>query len=103
MYLYPTNNEEVVKTVIKLKDGKSLEYDVLRAEVLKRIGEVTTNLLTHLVNNCFKISILSHCLKYEIIKSLHKGEDKLEVINISKIIEKILKKRINNLMEKYKI
>lgn len=112
MYLYPTNDTEVKKTIKELKQKKAPGYDGIRSETLKKVSEEIASHLTYIVNKCFSTGCFPECLKIGIVKPLYKGGDILEILNyrpislisnISKIIEKIAKSRITQFIDKFKI
>lgn len=112
IYLYPPNEEEIIKEINSLKPKKSPGNDNIRSEVLKQISHEIAGPLTYLVNKCFDTGSFPQCMKIGIIKPLYKTGDKEELVNyrpislisnLAKIIEKVLKSRIVNFFNKYNI
>lgn len=112
MYLYPTNETEVIKVIRQLKPKKSPGDDGIRSETLKEISSEIVSPVMYLINKCFDTGRFPELLKIGMIKPLHKGGDKLEIINyrpislisnVAKIIEKIIKCRLINFLNKYKL
>lgn len=112
MYLYPTDELEIKKVIEKLKSKKTPGHDNIRSETLKLISNEIAVPLTYITNKCFDTGCFPKSLKIGIIKPIHKGGDYLRVVNyrpislisnIAKIIERILKCRIVNFLNKHKL
>lgn len=112
IYLSPTSIEEVKQTIVQLKTGKAPGKDEITAEVLKKIADVISEQLTHLINLIIEEGICPNQFKIGIVKPLFKNGDKTDVCNyrpislistIAKIFEKVIKTRITKYLNKYKI
>lgn len=112
LYLKPTDENEVLRCINLLKNGKSPGYDGIRSEVLKEIANVIKRPLASLINRSFSTALFPDVLKIGVVKPVYKSGDKREMSNyrpislmssISKIFEMILKERINKFASKYNI
>lgn len=111
-YLISVEPVELARVISELKTKKSTGYDGIKAEMLKEIKDEISEPLTYLVNTCFQKGCFPDILKLGIIRPIFKGGDRSEMINyrpitlisnIAKIIEKLIKTRMINYLEKYKI
>lgn len=112
IYFSHTNEEEVANTINELKSKKSPGVDKLRVETIKNIVEHIVKPITYIINSSLDSGIFPSAFKIAVIKPLHKSGDKTSVgnyrpisllSNLAKIFEKILKKRIIEFMNKYKV
>lgn len=111
-FLAPTNKREVEDSIKSLKNNKAPGYDMIKAETLKNIAEEISPHIAFLINMIFDTGIYPSAFKTAVIQPLYKNGDKTETCNyrpisiissLSKIVEKILKFRINEYTKKYKL
>ena len=86
--------------------------DGIKTSFMKRCRQFVVPIISILANLCFRTGVFSSCFKRSIVSPVHKGGDGNDVNNyrpisvlpcISKIIEKLLNKRLFNYLDKYKI
>lgn len=94
---------EILLTINEMKGGSAPGFDGISVEILKNISQHITKPLSHLINLSFNSGQFPDLYKIAIISPLYKNGDKKVVSNyrpisllsnISKIIEKIAKKKI---------
>lgn len=111
-YIFPTDEEEVIKTIHSLKNTGSTGEDQISTKLLKYIAEVIAEPLTIVTNKIFLRGIYPSKLKEALIIPLHKKGSRTDFGNyrpialistISKVIEKLLLARINKFLERNNI
>ncbi|KAG7308231.1 hypothetical protein JYU34_006904 [Plutella xylostella] len=112
MFLRPTCPDEVFKTIFMLKNTNSVGPDELSTKILKISADIIALVMSHLINLSFEHGIFPNKLKFYMIKPLHKQGDKTLMNKyrpmallpvISKIFEKIFKKRLISFLDKFSI
>lgn len=112
IFFSPTNNQEVIRIISDLKNKKAPGDDGLKAETLKLISEYIASPLTYIINKMFQLGKFPTALKLSIVTPIFKNGDKSEmgnyrpvslISNIAKIVEKIIKIRLTNFLEKQHI
>lgn len=112
IFLEPTDEEEVVRTIATLKNHKAPGHDCLRAEILKIVSEHVCRPIAHLINRSFECGIFPQSFKTTIITPIYKQGDKLSVANyrpislttsFAKVYEKILHKRLTSFFNKHDV
>lgn len=112
IFFEPVSTEEVVNFINELKEGTSPGYDNLPAKLLKQIAPLLANPLQYIFNLSLKTGVFPSAFKKSIVIPLFKKGDTKLVTNyrpisltpcISKVLEKIVKKRLCKFMDKHKI
>ena len=112
LFIKPVNKQEIIDIVTTCNSKKSLDYHNLSFSFIKNIIISISQPLTILINNIFLQGIFPNCLKIAKVTLLHKGgnyEDPSNfrptsiVSQFSKIIEKLLKCRLNSFISKYSL
>lgn len=110
-YFFPTNNIEVKKIVMAIRDGTSIGHDGICNRFVKLIIEGIAEPLVHIINSSFQLGIVPDGLKIARIIPLFKAGDPCVPGNyrpisilpsISKVIEKIVANRLRHFLEKQK-
>lgn len=108
-YLSPVSPDEVYLTILGLKDT-SAGLDNIRASHLKAVADVISSTLCIIINRIFEGGIFPQILKKAKIIPVFKKGDRLLISNyrpisilssISKIIERLFVKRLNDFLAKY--
>ncbi|XP_045481739.1 uncharacterized protein LOC123685892 [Harmonia axyridis] len=111
-FLFPTSEDEVRGMIRELKNGGAPGNDGIRTELIKNIQDEIMEHIMLLANLCFETAEFPNIFKVGVIKPLFKSGDKTILShyrpigltsNLSKIVEKLLKMRIVNFLEKNKI
>lgn len=112
IYLEDTNEEEIARTIQSLKNKKSCGIDKISTETIKTLSIYITRPLTYIVNLSFATGKYPTAFKTAIIKPVYKNGNKLDIgnyrpisliSNLGKILEKILKARIDKFLTKFNI
>lgn len=110
MFLHATNPQEVKQIVRHLKSCHSTGFDDISTEVVKHSIEYLSDPLSHIFNNSIQSGIVPNQLKVAKVLPLFKSGEKSEFSNyrpisllpiFSKILEKIISKRLTNFLEKH--
>lgn len=110
--LLETDPAEVDSILGSLDSGSASGWDGIPVGFLKLARDLVVPLISQLTNLCFETGIFPDALKRSIITPVHKDGDKSDVNNyrpisvlpsFSKIIEKILNKRLISYLNKNKI
>ena len=108
IYLYPTTESEVVKTINNLKNS-SAGWDSIAPHTIKLTAVALCSPLTHLINLSFSSGYFPEEMKITKIIPLFKANDNMYLVNyrpiavlsvFSKIFEKIMYKRLYNFIRK---
>ena len=111
-FLTPVGLAELRNTLNDIKNKSSAGTDGLTLKMFSSMPECTLNHLSALINMSFEDGAFPNCLKSAIIIPLHKGGDKEQASNyrpiallptLSKIMERLVKKRLVSFLLKYKI
>lgn len=111
-YLKECDEEEVSNIINDLQNNKAPGPDTITVSMLKNISEVIVPVITYLANKIFEKGEFPEELKQTTITPIHKQGDKDKPENyrpialtsvFSKIVEKLIKKRIINYLQKIKI
>ena len=112
MFLTATNPLEVKDTILSLKNGKAVGIDGIKAELLKLMSTVISEPLAYIINKCFEKGHYPTAFKTSVVVPIYKNGDRHQIINFrpislitaySKIFEKVLKKRLCDYLNKFKI
>lgn len=104
--------KEVLLIINDMRGGSAPGFDGISVEILKTISQHIAKPLTHLINLSLSSRTFPDLYKTAIISPLYKDGDKKSVLNyrpisllsnISKIIEKIAKKKIMEELERHNI
>lgn len=109
MYLFPTDTEEVIKIIEKLKNNKSPGEDGITCEILKKAKEQVASIIADIINKHIQEETFPNEMKHSQIIPIYKAGDKENPGNyrpisllttMSKIFETVLKNRIVNFLYK---
>ena len=112
MFLNPTTEEEVHKTIQSLKNSKCHQHNDMPVFMWKLISDYITLPLKRIINHSFESGVFPDTLKTAKIVPLYKSGDRESCTNyrpisilkvLSKIFEKIFLSRIQCFIEKNKI
>ena len=112
MCLIPTNQHEILKIVKALKSKKSTGYDGISTKLLKQIIRNIVIPLEHIFNLSLSAGCCPDLLKLAKVIPIYKKDDPNKVTNyrpisllpcISKILEKIIYKRLDSFLSLNKI
>lgn len=112
IFFYETDPQEVEFYINELKCNKSPGFDLITSEILKLLIQEVKFPLSYLINKILNDGYFPKSFKIGLIKPLHKKGSKDTVENyrpitltssLSKVVEKIIKKRIVCYFEKYNI
>jgi hypothetical protein len=111
-FLYPTDEYEVIKTVHTLKNNSSPGIDNISNLCLKNISGYIATPLSFIINKCFEQGYFPEEFKVARVVPLHKSGIVGDPSNyrpisllsgMSKIMEKIIKTRLVNYLDKFNI
>lgn len=106
--LLDTDEAEVERIIMSLKDDCAAGWDNITTKILKQLKHILIPPLTHIFNKCLSSGVFPACLKKAIVVPVYKSGSKDQVTNyrpisllssISKILEKIINKRLVNYLE----
>lgn len=109
--LLETDPEEVHDTINSLKSTSASGWDEIPTRFLKIANALLVPIICHLANLSFAKGVFPSLLKKSIITPVYKSGDKNDINNyrpisvltsISKILEKLINKRLLNFLEKFK-
>lgn len=112
MFLEPTNNIEVLKIIMSLRNTNSVGYDLLSTGILKQVAQVIAHPIAHIANLSLEQGIFPERLKCSIVKPLYKKGATTDLNNyrpvtlipiLSKVLEKIYYIRLQSYLDKYNI
>lgn len=112
MYFFETDSTEVSNTIQELKLHKAPGLDSIAVNVLKITSHIISKPISHLINKIFETGYFPKHLKSAVIKPLFKKGNPLDmcnyrpislISNLSKIVEKIIKKRVVAFLEKFNL
>ena len=107
IYLTPTNSDEILKIITDLKNKKSSGHDGINSMLLRELKSSVCDPLAIIFNKSLETGELPSSLKLAKIVPIYKSKDKEEFKNyrpvsllpcISKILEKIIHKRLYNFL-----
>lgn len=111
MVLLPTDTFELKQLLNELKNKKSPGLDNIKAEVLKSVSEYILKPLEYIFNTCMTLGIWPSIFKESVIIPVYKKGNKEILSNyrpislithLSKLFEKVIKKRLTAYINKYK-
>lgn len=112
LFLKPITKNELIKQISTLKNNAAPGADKIPVILLKKFHKSLLDPILHLVNLIFETGTFPSIFKHAIVTPLHKSGDKKILSNyrpitltsnLSKIIEKCLKLRLNEFLEKNKL
>lgn len=110
IFFYPTCKEEIMLIIKSLRNNKAPGYDNITPIIIKEIAESIVNVLVHIFNLSMSSGIFPEKLKKAVVIPLFKKNDKTNPSNyrpiallsiFSKILEKIVKVRLVNFLNKH--
>lgn len=110
--LFPITENEVINSVMRLKQNKSPGYDEITPELLKLTIPYTSEVLQHIFNSSFDNGTFPNRMKIAKVVPIHKKGSKLEVNNyrpisllptLSKCLESIMFTRLSSYIQKYNL
>lgn len=104
--LLNTDEEEVNRLIMELKNECSAGWDKIPNRILKEHRYTLVPPLTYIFNKCLDVGIFPTALKKSVVLPIHKGGDRDRVNNYRPIsilpsLSKILERIINNRLTKY--
>jgi endonuclease V-like protein UPF0215 family len=108
IYLFPTDQNEIEKIISKLKNKGSFGNDKISNKIVKLLKHQISIPLTIIFNKCLVEGIFPERMKIAHVFPIYKSKSSHEVNNyrpislltsISKLLEKIIHKRIFNFLE----
>lgn len=111
-FLFPTDHGEIEKFINTLKEKNSKGHDDISNRILKKIYPGIINALEILFNKSLQEGLFPSNMKIAVVKPLYKSKSKTDMINyrpisllpvISKILEKIVNKRVVKFLTKHKV
>ena len=112
MFLFPTDNAEVLKALCNLKLGKSVGIDGISTEILRSCYDVIVPILVSLINKSIDEGLFTEPLKIAEVTQLYKSGKKTNTDNyrsisvlpvISKIFERVMFDRLYGYFTKEKL
>ena len=112
LFFNPTNPNEIINITKELNSSKSKGHDRISTFLLKQIIHVIVSPLTHIFNISIATGKVPRSLKIAKVNPVYKKEDPHEISNfrpisilpsISKILEKIIHKRLHNFLNIHKL
>lgn len=110
--LLSTDIREVEQTILALKSDCAPGWDGISASLLKSCKDIIVPPLTHIINTCFESGTFPNAFKKSIIHPIYKNGPRDSVNNyrpisilpsLSKIVEKLINKRLTHYLEHEKI
>ena len=108
-FIYPTSPNEIISIVSKFSNSTSKDFHNFNNKILKQIINPIAKVLTHIFNFSIEKGIFPDCFKISKVVPIFKKGSTFELSNyrpisivstISKILEKIMKNRINKFLDK---
>jgi len=112
IFLNPTDPEEVAKLIQNLKSKNSSGHDNITSKLLKHLNDELKSPICDLINKSINSGIFPDVYKLAEVVPIYKSKNKEETNNyrpisllptISKILEKIIHKRVYKFLQKNKI
>lgn len=110
--LLDTDEEEVYSIIMSLKNDSAAGWDRISNKILKEFKHILVPPLTYIYQKCLSDGIFPKCLKKSVVVPVHKSGSKDQITNYrpisilpstSKILEKIINKRLVQYLEKHSI
>ena len=110
-FVSPVSKEEIERTILSMKIGKSTGPNSIPTNVLKLTYKIISEPISTIVNNSFKTGIYPDMFKVAKIIPLHKKGSKLDLTNyrpisllsnLSKIFEKMMHIRLYKFLDRFK-
>ena len=107
-FMTPTSPEEIANLIQTLSSNKSTGPNSIPMSILKKIKNEISISLSAIINNSFENGIFPNLLKSAQVIPVFKNGSRLScnnyrpislLSNIGKIIEKLLRKRLNHVLE----
>lgn len=112
LFLNPVTENEIFRHINSLKNSSSQTHDLISNKILKMFSPVLIKPITHVTNTILLSGCFPDVFKKATIIPIHKTADKQELGNyrpialtnsVSKIIEKCIKTRLINFLDKHRI
>lgn len=110
--LFATDFIEIDSIIMSLKTCSAAGHDGIQTKVLKFAKDLIVPHITHICNLSFITGIFPNLFKTALIKPIYKGGDRDSISNyrpisilpaLSKILERLLNKRLTSYLTKFKI
>lgn len=110
--LLETDENEVMQTIASLKNSDSTGWDGIPSILFKLSSNILATPITRICNQCFEEGSFPEALKRSIVIPIYKSGDTHDISNyrpisllptLSKIIEKLINKRIKTFLQKNNI
>lgn len=110
LFFRPTDKIETLSYINELKTDSATGPDGISARILKQFKEILVTPITHIINLSLKQAIFPNICKIATVIPIHKKGDKSDMnnyrpisltSNLGKLIEKTIKARITNFLEKF--
>lgn len=111
-FMHPTSDDEIQSLIVLLKNKSASGLDGITNQLLKYIGKHIMQPLTHIFNLSLASGVFPESWKVAVVSPIHKGgcwDDPnnfrpISLLNVfSKLLEKIVNKRLSKFLEKYNI
>ena len=111
-FLKPTSEEEANSIIKQMKTNKAIDPNSIPTKILKMNQHIIAEPLVYLINLSFSTGVFPDLLKIANIILVLKQGDRQDynncrpiylISNLSKLIEKLAHKRLNNFLEKYSL
>lgn len=108
MFITPTDPHEVNRTIMNMKTNSAPGLDEIPTKILKSCSIVLSPLIAHICNMSIETGVFPNIFKKAKVTPIHKNDDKKSPSNyrpisvlscVSKILEKIVNKRLINYLE----
>ena len=112
LFLFPTNNSEVLSIISKLPSRAASGVDDIPICILKRNSEIISSPLTYIINLSLSNGVFPDHLKFARVTPIYKSDDPLSIANyrpisvlpaFSKIFERIMYNRLFNFLNKHNL
>jgi hypothetical protein len=112
MFVNPITQHEIIQEISKLKDKKAIGVHDIPVRILKSSKEILARPLERICNMSIQQGVFPNLMKIARVTPIHKNNEREYLQNyrpisilccVSKIIEKLMYKRLNNFLEKYSI
>lgn len=112
LVLLPTDTAEIKRIIVSLKNSKSSGYDNTPADLYKFAVDILCEPIANICNLCMSRGVFPEALKKSIVIPIHKAGNRDSVNNyrpisllptLSKILEKVINKRLLEYLEKYQL
>lgn len=112
MFMSPVTPREVCSVIASLPNKRSTGYDGVTTDFIKKVGHVTSEILSALINISLNLGKFPNCLKSSVIIPVPKKGNTAEISNyrpisllsvFSKIFERIVADKISVFLERHSL